>query len=531
MTAAEAARRDAVVRITDAAHPGQHYYVLTVLSALIAAFGLLANSTAVVIGAMIVAPLMGPIMGLALGLASGNRKLAESSLLAEALGAGLCLLIALAIGRMPYTLGLTSEILARTQPTIYDLVVALAAGAAGAYAMVDARVSGSLPGVAIAVSLVPPLAASGLCLGAGQEQLAAGAMILFLANFVAIQLAASTVFLLTGVATVNATRRTTPRQLIRRFGPSLLALVVVGWFLTRTLLGLLADHQLRDAIERELHTALANTPGTKLESLSIERRGLGADVSAVVLTPQPLEAEQVADLQRQLAGRLRVTPRLVVRSLSSADFDADGPVFSREDDPTPPSAESLAVAQARELLLAHLAELPGAELADVRLERAPAGPRYMAQVRTPEAISPTQVAEMQETLPLVDGEPPQLVVRSSLSRVATAEQYIEPTPRRTRPPEEAALLRRLRTGLANQLSLLLPTARLVTVDLEMQPTAVVLRGEVRAPRTITPAEVAGLQATLRQYVDPRVVVVIASELHPVAAAEGYLDSIPPAALP
>ncbi|HAZ64808.1 MAG TPA: hypothetical protein DCZ72_14520, partial [Armatimonadetes bacterium] len=342
---------------------------------------------------------------------------------------------------------------------------------------------------------------------------------------------ASTVFLLTGVATVNATRRATPRQLIRRFGPSLLALVVVGWFLTRTLLGLLADHQLRDAIERELHTALANTPGTKLESLSIERRGLGADVSAVVLTPQPLEAEQVADLQRQLAGRLRVTPRLVVRSLSSADFDADGPVFSRDDDPTPPSAESLAVAQARELLLAHLAELPGAELADVRLERAPAGPRYMAQVRTPEAISPTQVAEMQETLPLVDGEPPQLVVRSSLSRVATAEQYIEPTPRRTRPPEEAALLRRLRTGLANQLSLLLPTARLVTVDLEMQPTAVVLRGEVRAPRTITPAEVAGLQATLRQYVDPRVVVVIASELHPVAAAEGYLDSIPPAALP
>ena len=175
------------------------FFVLLVLSTIIAAGGLIANSAAVIIGAMIVAPLMTPMMGAAFGIVTGNGRTIFWAVLTVIVG--IVVVMALAALMASIAVGgtvITAEELARTSPRLLDLVVALAAGAAGAFAIGREDVSDALPGVAIAVSLVPPLATAGITLAAGQNELAVGALLLFLTNFVAIVLAAVIVMALMG---------------------------------------------------------------------------------------------------------------------------------------------------------------------------------------------------------------------------------------------------------------------------------------------------------------------------------------------
>ena len=182
------------------------FSVLLVLAAVIASAGLIANSVASIIGAMIIAPLMGPIVGIALGIVTGLPKRTLQSLAVAAIGSVATILVGVAMGAWLATspdVPSNSEIVGRTSPTIIDLVVALAAGAAGAYAASNAKVADSLPGVAIAISLVPPLDTAGILLATGNPDAAAGAMLLFTTNFVSIVLAASVVFVLTGVVPIG----------------------------------------------------------------------------------------------------------------------------------------------------------------------------------------------------------------------------------------------------------------------------------------------------------------------------------------
>jgi uncharacterized hydrophobic protein (TIGR00271 family) len=182
------------------------FSVLLVLAAIIASAGLIANSVASIIGAMIIAPLMGPIVGIALGIVTGLPKRTLQSLAVAAVGSIATILVGVAMGAWLATspdVPSNSEIMGRTSPTIVDLVVALAAGAAGAYAASNSKVADSLPGVAIAISLVPPLDTAGILIATGEPQAAAGAMLLFTTNFVSIVLAASVVFVLTGVVPIG----------------------------------------------------------------------------------------------------------------------------------------------------------------------------------------------------------------------------------------------------------------------------------------------------------------------------------------
>jgi uncharacterized hydrophobic protein (TIGR00271 family) len=195
--------------LLDALFPGEaehrrsleSYFVLLTLAGLIATFGLLENSVAAIIGAMIVAPMGGAIMSLAAALVTGRGRWQLTFLLQVAIGA----LIVVGTGFfiawiLPNPLDLTSELDARTQPGLLDLGVALAAGAAGAYVAVRRTGADALPGVAIAVSLVPPLATVGVCLAYGRFDDAAGSGLLFLTNFSAIVVIAVIVFVAFGAA-------------------------------------------------------------------------------------------------------------------------------------------------------------------------------------------------------------------------------------------------------------------------------------------------------------------------------------------
>lgn len=180
------------------ARPDVDFFVMIALSAIIATFGLLMNSNAVIIGAMLVAPLFSPLLAISLSLIQGNVRLLRLALESTLQGVTLAIAVATLLPLIvPFT-SLTAEIMARSQPTLFDLVVALASGAAGAYAVARADVAAALPGVAIAAALVPPLGVIGIGLSMGELGVAGGATLLFATNLVAIALSGAITFLLLG---------------------------------------------------------------------------------------------------------------------------------------------------------------------------------------------------------------------------------------------------------------------------------------------------------------------------------------------
>ena len=176
------------------------FAALMLLSTAIAALGILSDSTAAVIGAMLVAPLMVPVLGVAAAIVMGwpVRIIRHSVLIFS--GAVLAVMLAALIsfivpGRND---PLPAELMARTSPNLLDLGVALAAGAAGAYGQVRRHAADALTGVAVAVALVPPLAVVGITLQLTEWQLALGALLLFLANVIGIVVSASATFIAAG---------------------------------------------------------------------------------------------------------------------------------------------------------------------------------------------------------------------------------------------------------------------------------------------------------------------------------------------
>jgi len=177
------------------------FWPLLVLSTVIAAGGVIENSTATVVGAMIIAPLGTPIFGAALAIAAGYRRRLVGALGFLVLGIGVAIAIGAITGRvipMRMPLALNPQITGRTTPAVLDLVIAVATGTAGAYGLIRRDVASVLPGVAIAISLVPPLAVVGITAGQGALHLAVGALLLFLSNVVAILVAGVAVFTAAG---------------------------------------------------------------------------------------------------------------------------------------------------------------------------------------------------------------------------------------------------------------------------------------------------------------------------------------------
>ncbi len=178
------------------------FWVLMALSSIIATAGVMTDSTATVIGAMIVAPLMTPILGTALSVVVSDRGLIIRNVLVVAAGAIVAVGIAYVMGLVSHvTLNsqTNTQIAGRISPTLLDLVAALATGAVGAFATVRSDVSNTLPGVAIAISLVPPLSVVGLTLQSGSVDEAMGALLLWTTNVSAIVATGTLIFLLYGV--------------------------------------------------------------------------------------------------------------------------------------------------------------------------------------------------------------------------------------------------------------------------------------------------------------------------------------------
>ncbi len=179
------------------------FLALISLSTLIAALGLVRNSAAVVIGAMLVAPLMTPLVAIGFSLIQGNEKLMRSALKSVLLGFTVAIGIGAICGGFLQLLApdvaITPEMSSRGVPNLLDLIVALASGIAAAYAMGRPNLISALPGVAIAAALVPPIATSGLALAMGDLLLFGGSLLLFATNIIAIVLGTAITFWAVGI--------------------------------------------------------------------------------------------------------------------------------------------------------------------------------------------------------------------------------------------------------------------------------------------------------------------------------------------
>ena len=188
-----------VTRRDDERRSWSAFWVLLLLAAVIASAGVVSDSTATVIGAMIVAPLMKPILGTALALVLAQSRQLRDCVLLVLVGAVSVVVIAFALGlAVPteVTAETNSQVAGRVSPRLIDLIAALATGAVGAFALVRWDVADTLPGVAIAISLVPPLAVVGLTLESGAPEQSLGALLLFATNVAAIIATGTAVLLL-----------------------------------------------------------------------------------------------------------------------------------------------------------------------------------------------------------------------------------------------------------------------------------------------------------------------------------------------
>ena len=321
-------RFDAVYQdISEGSEPALRFYLLVTVSTLIACFGLIADSTAVVIGAMLVAPLMTPIFGISLALVRGDTHLLGRALRAEIVGVAVAVTMSLVLGLLLGDFEPTDEILSRTRPTLFDLLVAVLAGLAGAYALVDEKISPALPGVAIATAIVPPLANTGLCLALGDMAAAMGSFLLFLANFFSILVVASITFVLCGMARRFGVRAK-GGEILRRFRMPLVAFVVIIGFLGHSLFKIAQERRMAKDIRATLVEETSRIPATILNRMEFyfEEEEKRIHVVASVSTPAALTPTQVSRIQDQLAEELGRPTELIVHCVLSSNVSALGSV-------------------------------------------------------------------------------------------------------------------------------------------------------------------------------------------------------------
>ena len=180
-----------------------NYIILTISSCLIATFGLISNSTAVIIGAMLVAPLMLPLRALAFGALEGDLSLFKRAFFSILGATILALSLSYLAGDAANIPQFGSEVLSRTQPNLVDLGIAVVAGSISSFAKVRKGISDVIAGTAIAVALMPPLCVVGLALSQQQLSFAKGAFILYLTNLLGITLSCMIVFILAGYTRIN----------------------------------------------------------------------------------------------------------------------------------------------------------------------------------------------------------------------------------------------------------------------------------------------------------------------------------------
>lgn len=287
------------------ARPDADFYVMMALAAAIAALGLLLNSPAVIIGAMLVAPLMAAVLGVGMGVVHGDARLLRVALRAIARGVLTAVLVGVIVGALVPNKAATPELLARTRPGLLDLAVALVSGAAGAYAVSRKDVSASLPGVAISAALVPPLATVGIGLMLGNMAMAGGALLLFITNMVAISAAAALVFLLLGFGPEREAAAQRARVFRGGMAGTIILLGLIFVILATVTATTLRAAALRQAVATALQQEVSRWPSAQVADWQIvSNSATRLELDVTLRSTDEISDEEAAALRAGLTQRL-----------------------------------------------------------------------------------------------------------------------------------------------------------------------------------------------------------------------------------
>jgi uncharacterized hydrophobic protein (TIGR00271 family) len=318
-------REDIIENIRKASSPGFDYFFLVVLSSAIATLGLINDSAAVIIGAMLVAPLMSPILGVGLGSITADARLARDSVTALIRGAVLSVLLSalLTLSNIhlpfaPALMEIPREILGRTQPTPNDLIIALAGGLAAAYSLSQPHLSAALPGVAIATALMPPLSTIGIGIALGRWDIAGGAALLFITNAITIAFAAILVFFLEGFKPLyRKTNGKLPKSLV------ITGLLTALLFIPLTILGARLVNQAQEnrLINNIIETEISEIGNTELFEINITRAEHDLNIELTVRSNTSMTYPEVVRLQEALVSRLEKPVALIVNHVRADTLD------------------------------------------------------------------------------------------------------------------------------------------------------------------------------------------------------------------
>ncbi|MGV2456422.1 DUF389 domain-containing protein [Acinetobacter seifertii] len=306
--------------------PSKTFFIMNALAAIIAGYGLLADSSAVVIGAMLVAMMLGPISGIALSFIDNRWILFRTSFITLILGLVMIYSIGIILGLININIPITGEILARTQPTIMDLMIALAGGAAGAFAAISPRLSVAVVGVAVATALVPPLVASGILIAHLEWRSAANALILAITNIIAIQVSSSLVLWIAGFRRGSDTEvKSNVFEFIKRNIISLLFLVGLAIYLTLNFIHMLNKQIYENEVKSDVNQYF-NINNNIVDTIQFDKRDAFTLVRIVVhgdTTPTALDIQKLNQLlpkdsnEKSTIAQIRFIPIEIIEAPNS----------------------------------------------------------------------------------------------------------------------------------------------------------------------------------------------------------------------
>ena len=331
-------REKVIAEVVPQASPGFDFFLLVTLSCSIATLGLITDSAAVIIGAMLVAPLMSPIIGIGLASITGDARLLKDALSAVMRGAFLAILLSTIVtlvnSYLPFSsltglVTLPHEILIRTRPSPIDLMIALAGGLAAAYAMTQPNLSAALPGVAIATALMPPLCTVGIGIAVNRLDIAGGAMLLFTTNAVTIAFAAVLVFFLRGFGSrITEGEQRLPRSLLLSAALTLVLFVPLNYISVQFFQNAADNRQINTVVQDEINK-LGNT---QLVEMNVQHDGDNLAMTITISTSSKLQYGQVVDLQEAIVKDLNRPVSLVVNEIIAERLD---PLVPPSPTPTP----------------------------------------------------------------------------------------------------------------------------------------------------------------------------------------------------
>lgn len=307
-----------VAEVTPEAYLSRRYLFMITVSCGIAMLGLLQNSPAVIIGAMLISPMMGPIMGLGFSLCIVDLYSMRRTLIALTVGTALALAVSALITYLSPLHEATPEILARTRPNLFDLVVAIFSGVAGAYTTIK-RKGEAIVGVAIATALMPPLAVVGYGLALGDFRIAGGAAFLFMTNLLAIALCTTVVARWYGCGARNS-----PAHTLFQSALVMVTFVLISVPLAFALRQIAQESWLAQQVRSTL-TAYFGPSLLRVDTLNVRQDGAGGISIGAVALVQKWSPSARPDLERELRAKLKRPFHLSIDQLV-VGHDAPTPV-------------------------------------------------------------------------------------------------------------------------------------------------------------------------------------------------------------